>query len=86
MRVAKGKQFEKQYKKLPHKIQIQFAERLQLFLHNPRYPLLHVHNLTGKYKGLKSFNVTADVRVIFDNSFDDLLILVAVGSHSELYD
>lgn len=85
MRIAKARQFEKQYKKLPTKTQKQFAERLTLFLHNKNHSLLHVHSLKGKYTGLWSFNVTADIRVIFDESYEGVLILVAIGSHSELY-
>lgn len=85
MRIAKGKQFEKQYKKLSQKIQKQFIERLKLFLEDKNHPLLHVHSLAGKYKGLYSFNVSADIRVIYDDSYDGMIILVYIGSHSELY-
>jgi mRNA-degrading endonuclease YafQ of YafQ-DinJ toxin-antitoxin module len=85
MRIAKAKQFEKQYRKLPVKVRAQFAERLKLFLGNKNHFLLQVHSLKGKYTGLWSFNVTADTRVIFDDSYDDVLILIAIGSHSELY-
>lgn len=85
MQIAKGRQFEKQYKKLPLKIQKQFAERLKMYLKDKNHSLLLVHSLKGKYTGLWSFNVTADIRVIFDDSYDDVLILVAIGSHSELY-
>jgi len=85
MRIAKAKQFEKQYRKLPVKIQKQFVARLKLYLENKNHSLLHVHSLKGKYLGLWSFNVTADVRVIFDESYEDVLILTAIGSHSELY-
>ncbi len=85
MRIAKGKQFEKQYRKLQSRIQKQFAERLKLFLEDKNHPLLHVHSLSGKYKGLFSFNVSADIRVIYDDSYNDMIILVYIGSHSELY-
>lgn len=85
MRIAKAKQFEKQYKKLPAKIQKQFADRLLLFLNDKRHPLLDVHSLKGEYAGLWSFNVTADIRVVFDESLEEVLILTAIGSHSELY-
>lgn len=85
MRIAKAKKFEKQYKKLPSKIQEQFADRLLLFLDDKNHPLLNVHSLKGEYTGLWSFNVTADIRVVFDDSQKDVLILTAIGSHSELY-
>lgn len=86
MRITKSKQFEKQYTKLPVKVRDQFANRLKLYLENKDHSLLHVHSLKGKYNGLWSFNVTADIRVIFDDSYEDILILVAIGSHSELYE
>jgi len=41
--------------------------------------------LAGKYKGLYSFNVSADIRAIYDDSYKDTNILVYIGSHSELY-
>jgi mRNA-degrading endonuclease YafQ of YafQ-DinJ toxin-antitoxin module len=85
MRIAKAKQFEKQYKKLTPKVQKQFAERLLMFLDDKNHPLLNVHSLKGEYTGLWSFNVTADIRAVFDDSYDGVLILTAIGSHSELY-
>jgi len=88
MRIAKAKKFEKQYKKhkkLTPKAQKQFVDRLLLFLDDKRHPLLNVHSLKGEYTGLWSFNVTADIRVVFDDSLEEVLILVAIGSHSELY-
>ena len=85
MRIAKAKKFKKQYKKLPSKIQRQFADRLILFLYDKNHPLLNVHSLKGEYTGLWSFNVTADIRVAFDGSQKEVLILIAIGPHSELY-
>ncbi len=85
MRIAKSKRFDRQYNKLSQKIRSQFAERLKLYIEDKNHPLLNVHSLKGKYIGLWSFNVTADIRVIFDESYEDVLILVAIGSHSELY-
>ena len=85
MHIAKGKQFEKQYNKLSPKIQKQFTDKLRLFLKDKNHPLLHTHGLAGKYKGLYSFNVSADIRAIYDDSYKDTIILVYIGSHSELY-
>lgn len=86
MRIAKAKQFQKQYKKLPIKIQKQFVTRLKLYLENKNHSLLRVHSLKGTYSGLWSFNVTADIRAVFDDSYEGVLILVAIGSYSELYE
>ena len=85
MRIAKAKQFEKQYRKQPQKIQTRFADRFKLLLQDKNHSLLHVHSLKGQYTGLWSFNVTADIRVVFDDSYEEVLILVTIGSHSELY-
>ena len=85
MRVARSKQFEEQYKKLTKKVQKQFADRLTLYLENKNNSLLDVHGLKGEFRGLWSFNVSADVRVVVDDAYEGVIILVAIGSHSELY-
>jgi addiction module RelE/StbE family toxin len=85
MIIARSKQFNKQYQKLPTKIQEQFGERLKLFLDDERHPLLHTHVLTGEYRGRKSFNVNADVRAVFIIKEEETIYFSAIGSHSELY-
>ena len=44
-------QFKKQYKKLPRAYQVQFYEKLELFLIDPTAPQLRVHPLKGTYAG-----------------------------------
>ena len=86
MDVAYSKNFEKDFAKLQKKIQDQFFGRLSLYLENPQHPLLRVHALNGIYQGYQSFNVTADIRVIF--TFRDngtVLYVDMVGTHSQLY-
>ena len=56
-----------------------------LFLVDLNSPMLNTHKLSGNLKDLWSFNVSGDIRVVFDKSFDDIIILEAIGSHSELY-
>lgn len=85
MHIARSKQFKKQYKKLPIKIQKQFGKRLKLYLEDKNHHLLKVHSLRGEFRGLWSFNVSADIRAIFDDSYEKTIILIAIGSHSELY-
>ncbi len=85
MYTARGKRFHKQYKKLPTKIQKQFTEQLKLYIEEDTHPLLHVHNLVGKYKGYQSFNVNADVRAVFVIKDTATIYFSAIGSHSELY-
>jgi mRNA-degrading endonuclease YafQ of YafQ-DinJ toxin-antitoxin module len=85
MKIARSKRFQKQYNKLPAKIQKQFTERLKLYVVEETHCLLHAHSLTGKYKGYQSFNVNADVRAVFVFKGKTTLYFSAIDSHSELY-
>jgi len=85
MQLQYASTFKKQYKKLPKRTREQFKKRLVLFVKNDRDVRLHVHKLAGVYEGLWSMNVTGDVRAIFDQEVSDVVLFVAIGSHSELY-
>lgn len=77
--------FKRQFKKLPLKIQSQFARRLELFLVDPTHPLLRVHPLLGKYGGYWSMNVSGDWRAIYYQQGEEVVIFALIGTHSELY-
>jgi len=77
--------FKKQYKKLPKVFQLQFDERLQLFLIDPTAPMLRVHPLKGEYAGYWSMNVNGDIRALYVLKGEELIIFALIGSHSELY-
>jgi addiction module RelE/StbE family toxin len=86
MEVSYSREFKKDFAKLQKKTQLQFFERLTLYLEDPQHPLLRVHTLSGEYLGYKSFNVTADVRVIFTiRNNRTVLYLDMIGTHSQLY-
>jgi addiction module RelE/StbE family toxin len=85
MFIARSKKFDKQYKKLPLKIQKQFAERLKLYLEDQSHPLLHIHHLAGSYRGSQNLNINADMRAVFKIKDGDTIYFSAIGSHSELY-
>jgi addiction module RelE/StbE family toxin len=77
--------FKKQYKKLPEKFQLQFDERLRLFLADPTSPKLRVHPLKGEFAGYWSMNVNGDIRALYLLQGDTMVIFALIGSHSELY-
>ncbi len=85
MRITTTRKFDKQFKKQPTKIKKELEKRIEIFLMDANNPVLNIHKLSGKLKDLWSFNLTGDARVVFDKSYDDIIVLVAVGSHSELY-
>jgi addiction module RelE/StbE family toxin len=77
--------FKKQYKKLPPKFQLQFDEKVQLFINDPTNPQLRVHPLKGAFAGYWSMNVNGDIRALYTMRDDELVIFALIGSHSELY-
>lgn len=77
--------FKKQYKKLPHKIQQQFDEKLRLFVTDPTLPALRVHPLKGAYRGYWSMNINGDIRALYLQDGDEIIIFALIGSHSQLY-
>lgn len=84
MEVFLNKKFEKMFKRCPPEIQQQFIERLKLFRNNPYNLILNNHCLSGKLKGLNSINISGDWRIIFKKEGENI-ILVAIGTHSQLY-
>lgn len=85
MKVGYSKRFKKQYKKLSENMQIKFTERLNIFIENQQDERLQIHKLYGKFKNLKSINVTGDTRAVFEEIVSGKIEFTAIGSHSELY-
>ena len=85
MIVRYEKQFKKQYKKMPKNYQVQFSERLELFLEDPTTPKLRVHPLKGAFGGYWSMNVNGDIRALYKQDSDTVIIFALIGTHSELY-
>lgn len=85
MKIVTDKKFDKNFKKQSSKIKKEFEKRMRLFLEDINNPILNIHKLSGKLKDLWSFNVSGDIRVVFDKSQKDVIILVDIGSHSDLY-
>jgi addiction module RelE/StbE family toxin len=77
--------FKKQYQKLPIKFQAQCDNRLRLFAHDRTDPRLRLHPLKGKYAGYWSINVSGDLRALYYQDGDEVVIFALLGSHSQLY-
>jgi addiction module RelE/StbE family toxin len=84
MTIDFSKKFKKQFSKLNFSLKKKFNERLRMIMINPYHPTLKNHQLHGDYLGYKSVNITGDVRAIFKQT-DDSILLVDIGTHSELY-
>lgn len=86
MRIDYSKSFIKQYKKLPLSLQLNFEERIDIFLQDKFHPVLRNHKLSGRWFGCRSINITGDWRAIFrEFTNENLIYFDAIGTHGQLY-
>lgn len=84
MQIKFHKQFTKQYDKLPEKIRRKFDERLVVFIIDPFTDQLSNHALNGKYEGLRSINVTGDMRALYRPEGNTVRFML-IDNHNNLY-
>ena len=84
MEIIYRKKFKKAFKKQPKKIQDKFFERIEIFQNDQFHYSLNNHALSGEFEGVRSFDVTGDVRVHY-MVVDNIAILLTISTHSELY-
>ena len=89
MEVSFSDSFKKAFKKRIKATEIEsgFWDRLDIFIGNPFEPKLKTHKLSGKLKGLWSFSIEYNLRVVFYFTKDNpkKAIFVDIGSHDEVY-
>ncbi len=89
MEVAFSTTFKKAFRKKAKEpdIEIRFWEKLEIFIEDPFDSRLKTHKLSGKLKGLWSFMVEHDLRVVFyfTNDKPKKAVLVDLGTHDEVY-
>ncbi len=85
MEIARHPQFEKKLARLSPKIRHALADRLSLFITDPHHPLLNEHALSGERNGQRSINITGDWRLIYQRVEDDLILLIEIDTHHNLY-
>ncbi len=86
MEIDYRKSFVKAFRKLPKALQDKVEDRIALFRLDPHHFLLKNHALTGNMKGLRAFSVTGDVRVIYQEEKNHVLVIMLdVGRHGRVY-
>ncbi|MFA5843019.1 MAG: type II toxin-antitoxin system YafQ family toxin [Candidatus Gracilibacteria bacterium] len=86
MKILFHKTFDKRYRKLNLKLKQKVDATLLIFMTNPFDPVLKNHPLKGSLQGKKSFSVTSDVRVIFEEHEKYTVVLMLdVGTHNQVY-
>lgn len=82
-----SKKFKKQLNKTPEKVKAAFKIRYRFFIVDEFNPILRNHSLAGKYAGCRSINISGDWRAVFREYEDEnLIVFVALGTHSQLYE
>lgn len=78
--------FKKSFEKLPKRLKEKVVKAVDSFAKNPFDQHLRNHALSGKMSDKRAFWVTGDVRVIFEE-YDNyvLVIMLGVGTHSQIY-
>ncbi len=84
MKIKLHRSFEKQYKTLRISEKKKFKERRDIFLRDEFDPVLNNHLLKGKYLGLRSINITSDLRALYQKEADTV-VFMTIDTHSNLY-
>lgn len=62
-----------------------FHEKVDLFTMDPNCKILNNHYLIGGMKGLYSFSITGDVRIIYRWIDENIVLFLDIGSHNQVY-
>ena len=79
-----NKRFKKAFLRQPNKIQEKFIERMRLFVADPFDQQLRNHALSGKYIGLRSIDITGDIRAVYE-LINDTAVFITIGTQTQLY-
>lgn len=88
MEIQKHPQFIKQFEKRVRnnaKLVSKYKQRVNLFVQNPKNPLLKDHQLTGEQKDHRAFWITGDIRVVYFPVSNDTVLFINIGSHNQVY-
>ena len=85
LQVVRTKTFIKQYNKLGGNIQGKVISRLELLVEDEFNITLNNHPLKGEFVGMRSINITGDIRLIYEKQNNVILLLLQLGTHSQLY-
>jgi mRNA interferase YafQ len=85
MLVTYHKTFKKNYINLKPAQKKRLKAAIELFMVEPYHPDLYNHPLTAEWSGHRSFAFGGDWRVHYKEIAEDEVVLVTLGTHSQLY-
>lgn len=62
-----------------------FSSRYKLFLKDRSNPILRDHKLSGTLKGYRSFSITGDIRVLYEQIGSHFIEFYDIGTHNQVY-
>jgi len=80
-----GKDFVRQFKRLPQLIQERAIKKEDVFRKNPLHPSLRLHQLHGDWGGYWSLSITLFYRIIFQRMDNGDILFISIGRH-DIYD
>ncbi|MDZ7586540.1 MAG: type II toxin-antitoxin system mRNA interferase toxin, RelE/StbE family [Patescibacteria group bacterium] len=78
------KHFEKRII-LDQRLSKKFNLRIKQFSINEKSHFLKDHQLKGSKKHLRSFSITGDIRILYQNLGKNNYLLVDIGTHNQVY-
>lgn len=88
IRLEWSSRFEKSLKKWisehPESREV-IKQKLEQFTNNPFDPELKNHKLSGQLKDLRTISVAYDCRIVLAMVEESTALLVAIGTHDEVY-
>ena len=86
MQIKYHKNFTKSFKKLTPLLKDKTKKVIIKFTKNPRDKTLKNHKLTGKLNNKRAISVTGDIRIIFEQHNNYILVIfLDIGSHNQVY-
>lgn len=85
MKLEFSKDFEKQLKRLNQKQAAKTYQALRNLLENKGLKSLRYHPLRGEWLGCYSISAGGDLRIHVKYISDTVILVIAVGTHSQLY-
>ena len=86
MKIRHSNRFRKDLRVLSREQKKAVAVAIRCFSANPFDPSLENHKLKGKMKGMRAISAGFDLRIIYREEGDHVLVLMLrVGSHGRVY-
>ncbi|TYQ31395.1 type II toxin-antitoxin system YafQ family toxin [Pseudanabaena sp. UWO310] len=75
----------KKWRKKNPELVDRFQQKLELFKHEPFHPSLKTHSLSGNLAGYWAISINYEHRLVFKFLSDIKVLLIALGTHDEVY-